>query len=118
MDVQIDTTPHDPNRIELAEPPDETDEQGDGAGLADDLPDDLPDEVPIVIPLADHATLSRATAADDLPADDFSKTEQALLDLASASMTVGKALEIIPEPEADVRAALTGLIAMGAIAIR
>jgi Tfp pilus assembly protein PilZ len=115
--------------VDIVVPPDAPGEQWVGDGLSDadpemaadevreDVPDDIPYEAPIAIALTDHATLSRGEAADDLPSDDFSKTEQALLDLASAGVTIGKALEIIPEPEADVRAALTGLIAMGAVTI-
>lgn len=72
-------------------------------------------------PLADTATLVLTDRARD-PAhasilDESSKTEQALLDLAGVGVTVGKAVEIIPEPAADVHAALTGLIANGLIAV-
>ena len=70
-----------------------------------------------VAPIADDATLSMTDLADDELTGNLSKTEQALLDLAGVGVTVGKAVEIIPEDASDVYAALTGLIAMGVISI-
>jgi len=52
-------------------------------------------------------------AEADAARSDLSKTEEAVLDLALVGMRVGKMLEIIPEPEADVMGAIEGLLERG-----
>jgi Tfp pilus assembly protein PilZ len=47
--------------------------------------------------------------------DSFSKTEAAILDLADVGLTVGKVINVIPEPDAEVYAAISGLIERGLV---
>jgi len=55
-----------------------------------------------------------ALGAEDAEAPD-TKTAQAVLDLARAGFTVGRALDVIPEPDAEVLAALRTLLASGRV---
>jgi Tfp pilus assembly protein PilZ len=65
--------------------------------------------------LPPDATLSIDQAAVDAVRGDLGKTEEALLDLAAVSMTVAKAMDVIPEPADDVHRALSGLVDRGLI---
>jgi Tfp pilus assembly protein PilZ len=51
-------------------------------------------------------------------ADDRTKVESALLDLAHAGFTVQRALEVIPEPDPEIFRALRSLIDQGALELR
>jgi hypothetical protein len=64
-------------------------------------------------PVPPQATLS-PLAGDR---SDLSKTEEAILDLAAVGMTVAKAVEIIPESESDVLAAIRNLVDQGLLSL-
>jgi Tfp pilus assembly protein PilZ len=63
-------------------------------------------------PAATPAPVPRQATLRPLAGDrsELSKTEEAVLDLAAVGMTVAKALEIIPESESDVLAAIRSLV--------
>ncbi len=67
-------------------------------------------------PITPEATLVvRPGASGDR--SDLGKIEEALLDLAAVGMTVAKAVEIIPEPDLEIYAALRNLIDEGFVAL-
>jgi hypothetical protein len=67
------------------------------------------DEARAAAPLDMRArfTVNRAAFAD---AGELSKTEEAVLDLAAANMTVRRILDVIPEPDAEVQYAIRALL--------
>jgi len=58
-----------------------------------------------------NATLRVLSAGGDRSG--LTKTEEAVLDLAAANTTVGQAVDIIPEPDAEVYAAVQSLLEQG-----
>ncbi len=52
----------------------------------------------------------------DAPADDLTKLESAVLDLVRAGLSVGRIVEVIPEPDPEVYCALDVLLDRGVIA--
>ena len=62
---------------------------------------------------------ARLVLAGGAPGDrgDLGKVAEALLDLAAVGMTVAKAVEIIPEPDLEIYAALRNLIDEGFVAL-
>jgi len=89
-------------------------------GLEDiDLEADIDFEIGPAQPSAEdlppRTTFSVDLARADAIREELDKTGQAILDLAAVGMTVAKMIGVIPEPEAEVRAALQVLLARGAI---
>lgn len=70
---------------------------------------------PQSFPLQARLVRTRRDAADDA---DHSTTEAALLDLATAGFTVSRALEVIPEADAEIFRALQNLIDAKALELR
>jgi len=48
---------------------------------------------------------------------ELSQAEEAILDLAQVDMTVGKVIDVIPEPDVEVRKQIIGLLARGLISL-
>lgn len=65
--------------------------------------------------LSPQATLSVNQAAVDAAQGELDKIEQALVDLASVGMSVGKVVEVIPEADHEVYRALRGLADRGLV---
>jgi hypothetical protein len=77
----------------------------------DGLEDDLEERMQIdAAPISPDATLCASPGGDR---SDLSKTEEAILDLAAVGMTVAKAVDIIPESDVDVYAAIQNLLDEG-----
>ena len=102
------------------EPEDEEEEAVFEFELDDDELGDLSEDVEPGLavdaaPIAPEATLCAVPGAAD--GEDLSKTEQAVLDLAAASMTVAQAVDIIPEADVEVYAAVQSLLDQGMLSL-
>jgi hypothetical protein len=64
------------------------------------------------------ATLRLDTAALRTFGEAFGKTEQAVVDLAAAGLTIRRLLDVIPESDADVLQALRELVEGGIVKVR
>ncbi|MCA9511285.1 MAG: DUF4388 domain-containing protein, partial [Myxococcales bacterium] len=49
---------------------------------------------------------------------ELSQSEEAILDLAAVGMTVGKVIDVIPEPDEEIRQQILALVERGLLAIR
>jgi hypothetical protein len=63
----------------------------------------------------DEATLSIDPAKLDAARSELGQTEEAIVDLATVGMTVAKVIDVIPEPDVEVRQAIHGLVVRGLI---
>ncbi|GEM_PF-839351 len=76
------------------------------------------DEALQTIPIEDATTFEIDFEQEELSRSSLDKTEDAVLELAKAGMTVERLCDVIPEPEAAVRTAVEGLVEMGVLVPR
>ena len=89
--------------------------------LAHDLLSDEPTPTEVLFDLPEtfpaEACLGIETDAGDSVRHELNKTEQAVLDLAQVGMSVGKVLEVIPEPPEALQAVIRSLVERGLLAV-
>ncbi|MCZ6464280.1 MAG: PilZ domain-containing protein [Proteobacteria bacterium] len=89
--------------------------------LAHDLLSDEPNTTEVLFDLPEtfpaEACLGIETDAGESVRHELNKTEQAVLDLAQVGMSVGKVLEVIPEPPEALQAVIRSLVERGLLAV-
>jgi len=70
------------------------------------------------IPIENATTFEIDFEQEELSGSSLDKTEDAVLELAKAGITVERLCDVIPESEAEVRSAVAGLVEMGVLVPR
>lgn len=106
-----DESAADPSAAADAAPPDTGDYQ-------DLTLDDDAEAVAVVVEIGPDATFDVDAEQAALARSSLDKSDEAVLDLAKAGMSVERMLDVIPEPEAVVQSALEGLVELGVLVPR
>jgi len=80
--------------------------------------DDEEEDVASVVTISEASTFDVDPEQEDLARSSLDKTDEAILDLAKAGMSVERMFGVIPEPAEVVRVALEGLVELGVLVPR
>jgi Tfp pilus assembly protein PilZ len=92
--------------------------QGDGFGDPESVPGMGAADESDSLPINSTTTFEVDLEQEEISRDALDQTEEAVLDLAKAGMNVERLASVIPEPEAEVQAALEGLVELGVLVPR
>ena len=92
--------------------------QGDPLAGEQGLDFDDADDVVIAIPIASSTTFEVDVEQEDLSRDALDKTDDAILELAKAGMSVERLCSVIPEPSERIHASIEALVELGVLVPR
>lgn len=91
---------------------------GDGPGNPESVPGMGAGDESYSLPIKSTTTFEVDFEQEEISRDALDQTEEAVLDLAKAGMNVERLVSVIPESEAEVQAALEGLVELGVLVPR
>jgi Tfp pilus assembly protein PilZ len=91
---------------------------GDGSGNSESVPGRGTADESYWLPIESSTTFEVDFEQEEISRDALDKIEEAVLDLAKAGMNVARVVSVVPESEAEVQAALEGLVELGVLVPR